>query len=81
MEAEKSLTLEEFAEQVRQECVTIISRCAFGHTKEAGALAAALCERAARIVRDKQMREEAGADYDLGALKGLPMNAPETEAE
>jgi hypothetical protein len=41
---------------------------------------AALCQGAANIVNQSQMKEEAGSDYDLNKLSGLPMKSPE-EAE
>lgn len=69
MEQTQQLTLEAFAEQVRQECITIMSRCAFGHTKEAGELAAILCTRAGRIVQKSEMEQELAGGADLASLE------------
>lgn len=70
--------LEDFAEHVRRQCQTIISRCAFGHTMEAGELAAALCTEAATIVQQKRMQEEVTEEgrYDLARLPGPGASAP-----
>ena len=75
MEAEQTITLEAFAEQVRKDCIEIMSRCAFGHTKEAGELAAMLCTRAGRIVQGATMAEELAAGPDLSTL-GAWMEKP-----
>jgi hypothetical protein len=68
MEAEQSLTLEQFAEQVRKDCAEIIGAMAAGDYADAETLIEALCTRSSDVARAGQMTAEAGADYDLAAL-------------
>ena len=73
------MSANEFEEHVRRQSVRIMRAIQHGSSGKAGELAAELCSLAASRKRERQMSAEAGTDYDLAALGGMPMDAPEIE--
>lgn len=81
MDGRQELTLEQFAEHVRGECITIAIECALGRVRSAGELAAALCLRATDVAFGRDVAASAVRDYDLMSLNRLPRDAPELHSD
>ena len=76
---EAKMSANEFEEHVRLQCVKILRAVQHGNSGQAGELASELCSLAASRKRERQMTAEAGTDYNLAALGGMAMDAPEIE--
>ena len=71
----ESMSLEEFAEQVRRKAGHIMGACAGGQSERAGALAAELCSMAAQMKMQAQLHAQQDNEnrYDLATL---PVSSP-----